>query len=359
MIVNDDRFGICNRRLLRRQWGAYAPGDFVFGLGSTGVEPRADCLDQPINEHAYAWGKLTVARIEHRQGRWHRQKIGEYFDQRTTRQVVGKTIPGRLAKPQAEPRGRGAGISAADQHARRQCYLDDAAITREFERKRLARARRDEANHPMAIQFVRGKRCAVLCEIGRARDGDLLHHAQPPDHHVAIGQRAGAHDAIHALAHQIDETLTFAEINGQCRMPCQEIGQRRQQRRAGEMADDIDTDHPGNRAAGTSIRILEIGEDGDAATVIGFALDRRLDVAGGTLQKPGAEARLQSLDGGGRDRPRTDVIRPGRAEAASFDDADEKVERGEPIHADYSIAQNNACGKRDLIIVGMNTRLGS
>ena len=50
------------------------------------------------------------------------------------------------------------------------------------------------------------------------------------------------------------------------------------------MADDIDTDHPGNRAAGTSIRILEIGEDGDAAMVIGFALDRRLDVAGGTLQ---------------------------------------------------------------------------
>jgi hypothetical protein len=46
-----------------------------------------------------------------------------------------------LVTPLAEPRGRGAGISAADQHAHRQCYLDNAAITREFERKRLARAR--------------------------------------------------------------------------------------------------------------------------------------------------------------------------------------------------------------------------
>jgi hypothetical protein len=42
-----------------------ASGDFVFGLGSTDVEPGTDCLDQPINEHAHAWGKLTVARIEH------------------------------------------------------------------------------------------------------------------------------------------------------------------------------------------------------------------------------------------------------------------------------------------------------
>src|SRR5690606_18981237 len=121
-------------------WGSSAPGDFVLDLGSTGVEPGTDCPDQPINEHAHAWGKLTVARIEHRQGRWHRRKIGEYLDQRATRQVVGKTIPRRLREPQAEPRGRGAGISAADQHARRQCYLDNAAIAREFERKRLARA---------------------------------------------------------------------------------------------------------------------------------------------------------------------------------------------------------------------------
>src|SRR6185312_366676 len=112
-------------------------------------------------------------------------------------------------------------------------------------------------------------------------------------------------------------------------------------------------------AAGTSIRILEIGEDGDAAVVIGFAFDGGLDVAGGALQEPCAEPLLQSLDGDGRDRPRNVAIRRGRAEAASFYDADEKVERSEPIHVDYSIAQNNADGKRDLIIVGMNTRLGS
>jgi hypothetical protein len=44
------------------------------------------------------------------------------------------------------------------------------------------------------------------------------------------------------------------------------------------------------------------------------------------------------------------MIRRCRAEAASFDDADEKVERGEPIHTDYSITQNNVDRKRDLII---------
>src|SRR5690606_34804380 len=144
---------------------------------------------------------------------------------------------------------------------------------------------------------------------------------------------AGADDAIHSLSYQIDKTLALAEMNGQGRMPRQEIGQRRQQNRTGNVPGSIDADQPRDRPAGSSIGILEIGQDGNAAMVVGFALGGRLDVARRALQQPGAEPLLQCLDRGSRDRSRNAAIGRCSAEAAPFHDADEKVERSEPVHS--------------------------
>ena len=61
-------------------------------------------------------------------------------------------------------------------------------------------------------------------------------------------------------------------------MPGEELGQSRQQDGAREIADDVDQQQPGDRATSTAVGILQIGEDRDAATIIGLALHRGLDV---------------------------------------------------------------------------------
>ncbi len=143
----------------------------------------------------------------------------------------------------------------------------------------------------------------------------------------------GAHDAIHPLAHQIDEPLALAEVHGQRGMLRQKRREFGQQHRAGEIAGHVDAHQSGHRAARPAIGVLEVGEDGDAATIIGIALDGRLDMARRALQQPRPQPLLERLDRGGRDRPRDAAVRRGRAEAAAIDDADEEAEGGEAIHA--------------------------
>jgi hypothetical protein len=44
-----------------------------------------------------------------------------------------------------------------------------------------------------------------------------------------------------------------------------------------------------------ALRVLQIGDQADAALIVGFAVQRRPDVAGRSLQKPHAQSRFQPL----------------------------------------------------------------
>ena len=72
-------------------------------------------------------------------------------------------------------------------------------------------------------------------------------------------------------------------------------------------------------------------------------------MAGGALKQARSEPLLERLDGGGRDGARHAALGGRRTEAATVDDADKQVERGEAVHTNYSTAQNNVDGTFHLI----------
>ena len=97
-------------------------------------------------------------------------------------------------------------------------------------------------------------------KVTRAGASDLLHDPQPPQ--PCRCQQALLHEPRNprSFTHQVDKTFAFAEMDGKCRVLCQEGGQCRQQHGPCEAACDIHPQQPSHRPAGTSVGILEIRE---------------------------------------------------------------------------------------------------
>ena len=204
-----------------------------------------------------------------------------------------------------------------------------------------AGARVPDADLLGAVERVRRGGDAVLGEIARARAGNLVHDAEPAHHQVAVGERAGSHNAVDAFANQVDETLALTDLDAERGVSRQEAGQLGQQDGAREIAGHVDPDEAAHRIACATLGLLDIGEDLHAAPVIGFALDRRRDVPCRALQQPGAEPLLQRLDRGGRDRTGHAEVGGGGAEAAALHNAGEKLEAAEAVHRCCFAQRNN------------------
>lgn len=114
----------------------------------------------------------------------------------------------------------------------------------------------------------------------------------------------------------------------------EEVGQRGQDEGAGQDAMHIDAKQArGPRIGEGRLRIFHIGQDGDAAAVVGLAIERRADLARGALEQADTQPGLEPLDGLGDRRARQVEVRGGGGKAPSLHDPDEQPHGVESVHA--------------------------
>ncbi|MGF6227202.1 hypothetical protein QFZ27_001157 [Inquilinus ginsengisoli] len=157
----------------------------------------------------------------------------------------------------------------------------------------------------MALEIVWRPRRAEPFQIVRAGEGALRQHCDPAADQRAVGGLSDPQDAVHALAHQVDESVALAEMQLDLRVFLQEPRQARHHEGPGQDAVHVHPQQPLGLGAGEGgLGLLDIGQDRQAALVIGLAVQSRADLPGGPLQQPHAQPRLQLLDplGGGRAR---------------------------------------------------------
>jgi hypothetical protein len=83
--------------------------------------------------------------------------------------------------------------------------------------------------------------------------------------------------------------------------------------------------------------VFQVAQHAQAALIEGLAVQGGADVAGGPLQQPHAQPRLQLLDGLGGGRARQVQVQRRLGEAAPLHDADEQAHRVEPVQGGASI----------------------
>src|SRR5690606_21527939 len=122
-----------------------------------------------------------------------------------------------------------------------------------------------------------------------------------------------------------------------------------------EVARRINAQQAGHPSACVLVCLLELCQNGQAATVVLPAFDGWLNMARRALQQAHAEPPFQILDCSRSDGSGDAEIGSARAETGALNDPYEQLKGGKPVHADYSVFQNSIVGKLDLIpTVGCN-----
>jgi hypothetical protein len=137
----------------------------------------------------------------------------------------------------------------------------------------------------VAIEFVGRPRRAELLEVARAGEGAPVEHRKPPFDQRAVGEFAGPQDAVEPFADHVQRLMRFAEMQANARVHISEAQQAGQQEKPRLSAMHVDANE--SRRLGVdegALRILEIGDQADVTLIIGFAVQRRADLAGRSLK---------------------------------------------------------------------------
>ena len=162
---------------------------------------------------------------------------------------------------------------------------------------------------------------------------------------VEFAQIADAHREIVALGDQIDEPVREVEVELEAGMGAGEVDQDRPEMRMAEGERRRDAQRPGQRAAVAArlgLGLVQRLEDPDGAGVKGLAGGRQAHLAGGALQKLGAEPPFELLDAPADGRGRDLQGLGGAGQAAALDRLDEGAQILEPVHGGPIPAN---CGK--------------
>ncbi len=185
----------------------------------------------------------------------------------------------------------------------------------------------------MIVKIVEGSRHTVAFEIGGAREGPFLRQAEPANDQVTVGDFAAADDTIIALAHDVDETVAFADVERKRGMARHERRQVRKDERARHRAVHLDAQQPSHLVARQCrFGILDLGKDSFGALIVDLAFQRRRDVAGGPLQQADADPFFELLDRRGRGRARNAEVGRRGAEALPLHHPDQQAHAVEFVH---------------------------
>src|ERR1700687_2852173 len=151
-----------------------------------------------------------------------------------------------------------------------------------------------EADHDVAVKGINARGLTEAIDVGRRSAGDLLKHCNAERAHVAVLKIADAQDAIDSFADQIDQPIALAYIEFDAGIFGEEVWQPRHYKMPRQRAVNIHAQQSLRLgAAECGFGLLEIGDQRQAAPVIGLAVQRRADLTRGPLQEPHAEARLK------------------------------------------------------------------
>ena len=135
-------------------------------------------------------------------------------------------------------------------------------------------------------------------EIGGTGAGHLADHGQPSHDHATVGRFADPDDAVDALAHEVDQPVALADLQIDPGIAGQKLRQARQQEGAGEQRAGVDAQQAeGLGLAEGGLGILDLGQDRQAALIIGFAILRGVHLPRRPLQQAGAEMLFEPADG--------------------------------------------------------------
>ncbi len=211
------------------------------------------------------------------------------------------------------------------------------AIGHELQPITLASAGRKIFDYLMLHELLQVQWRAVLLQILTTGAGNLGQTAQWPGHQCFIQCRAGTQHAVHAFADQIDRPVTHADLQTDLRIAPAEFRQRRDDDHTAQTDRQIDTQQPLGLGPGRRERclgIVQIGQQDDAALVIGLAVRGGTDLTRRPLQKLYAQMRFQLFDQD-RHRGTRHVQTLGcSGKTAQFDDTGEHAHGVESIHDD-------------------------
>ncbi|GCC47396.1 hypothetical protein chiPu_0031598, partial [Chiloscyllium punctatum] len=152
---------------------------------------------------------------------------------------------------------------------------------------------------------------------------------------AGIRRRQHAHREIVVLVDQVDIALADREVDLDLRIGRQELDDRgRQELR--QMGVGVDAQRAARhrlQCAGDVVGLLDVGEDMDAAVVIGLADLGEADLARGAVEQSGTEAIFQRLHVVAHHCRGHVELAAGRGEAAGINDPDERGQTGQAIHA--------------------------
>jgi hypothetical protein len=101
----------------------------------------------------------------------------------------------------------------------------------------------------------------------------VLKHGDLAGHHVALRQLPVTQHAVHAFADNVDPALAFADAELDLGIVGEEARQAGQQEMPGERALHLDPEQAARAlAAERAFRILNVGDDGEAAAIISLTV---------------------------------------------------------------------------------------
>ena len=112
-----------------------------------------------------------------------------------------------------------------------------------------------------------------------------MERRKPPSDQRAAGEFAGPEDAVEPFADHVQRLMRFAEMQANARVHISEPHEAGQQEKPRLRAMHVDANE--SRRLGvdeSALRILEIGDQANATLIIGFAVQRRTDLAGRSLK---------------------------------------------------------------------------
>jgi hypothetical protein len=167
-------------------------------------------------------------------------------------------------------------------------------------------------------------RRAVARQVGRAADDDLRRVAQAPRHQLRRRERAPAYRHVGALVQQVDHTVGQRDVQRDVGKALVKGRHQRQQQAVRRRHAGVDADAPARHGAGgrAALGLVHVGQHARALFVKRGAFGRELQLAGGAVDQPRAQPRLQPGDQLADGRGRHAQLPRGGREAAFFHDLD-------------------------------------
>jgi hypothetical protein len=185
----------------------------------------------------------------------------------------------------------------------------------------------------MPLERVDAGRHAEALQIEWRCAGQAVQHRGPAGHQPAVRQHAEAQYAIDTLLHRIHPAVAFAHRQLDLGIARKEVGKAWHEEVSRQRALHVDPQQAsGFGAAEGAFGLLDVVEDGEAAAIVGLAVQRRPHRPRGPLEQAHTQPLLHLLDRFGDRRPRDPAVMGRQGEAAAFDDAREQPHRIQPIH---------------------------